>query len=261
MADRLAGPLAKVERAKEHIRDVDAAVRAFLDGHPYVIHTKRDPETRQLIYFMASVGEIGPDVALRVGDALQNLRSALDHLAYQLWLVGTGRDGPAFHVYFPIFDSATEYKAKSARQVQGMAKAAIKAIDAAKPYKGGNDTLWLIHHLNRIDKHRLLVTVGSAFNSVDLGGFTVRHAAKSMPAFAGIKLSAFFKPNDRLYPLKKGDELFRDAPDAEVDEKLEFAFDVALGEPKVSEGEPVIESLQQMVDFVDHLLTSFRPLL
>jgi hypothetical protein len=74
-------------------------------------------------------------------------------------------------------------------------------------------------------------------------------------------LSAFFKPADRLCPLKAGDELFIDMPDAEVDEKLEFRFDVAFSEPQISEGDPVLETLQQIVDLVDGLLTGFAPLL
>ena len=44
-----------------------------------------------------------------------------------------------------------------------MRKDAVDAIDAIKPYKGGNDTLWRLHGLNNIDKHRLLITVGLAY--------------------------------------------------------------------------------------------------
>lgn len=41
---------------------------------------------------------------------------------------------------------------------KGMCPKAIKAIDALKPYKGGNDALWRIHELDNIDKHCALFT-------------------------------------------------------------------------------------------------------
>jgi hypothetical protein len=77
----------KVERAKKHIRELQHERDSFLQKKPYVISTKRDQQTRQLIYYVESVQELPPDLSLIAGDVLQDLRSALDHLAYQLVLV------------------------------------------------------------------------------------------------------------------------------------------------------------------------------
>jgi hypothetical protein len=258
VTSRLDGPRGKVERAKKHLHDLEPAIRAFLGTNPYVIGTKRDAETRRLIYYMVSVREPPPTVLGIAGDVLQNLRSALDHLAYQLVLVGTGKPGPFEHVYFPIFDSASEYKAKKGRKVKGMRKEAIDAIDAAKPYKGGNDTLWMLHSLNIVDKHRLLIAVGSAFKGVNIAAL----AGRAFSDLPDIQVPAFWlRPQDRMCPLKAGDEIFADLPDAEPDENVQFAFGVAFSEPKISECEPMLETLQQMADLVDGLLTAFVPLL
>jgi hypothetical protein len=252
----------KVERAKKHVSDVEGQLRGFFDTKPYVIGTKRDPQTRRLIYYLTSVVEPSPLLAATVGDALHNLRSALDHLAHRLVVVGIGRSGPFYYVYYPIFDSATEYEAKKMGQIKGMRQSAIDAIDATRPYKGGNDQLWMLHNLDKIDKHRLLIAVGSAARSVDLGGFMSRQMADAFPQLGKIPaLSAFFKPADRMCPLKAGDELFIDAPDAKVDQELQFRFDVALSDAGIANGEPVLETLQQMVDLVDNLLITFEPLL
>jgi hypothetical protein len=154
-------------------------------------------------------------------------------------------------------------------QIKGMHEDAIKAIDALKPYQGGNDTLWRLHKLNNVDKHRLLVTVGSQVRSMDLGAHISRLTQQAFPdlmqqAFPDQPiplLSAFFRPADPQFPLETGDELFTDAPDAEPDEHIQFRFEVALSEPQVLEGEPVLEALHQMVDLVDNLLPAFAPLL
>jgi hypothetical protein len=49
-------------------------------------------------------------VAAIAGDATQNLRTALDHLAYQLLIVHVGDAFPDKEFQFPIRDTATEYK-------------------------------------------------------------------------------------------------------------------------------------------------------
>jgi hypothetical protein len=62
-----------------------------------------------------------------------------------------------------------------------MRQEAIDAIDATKPYAGGNDALWRIHKLNNVDKHRLLITVGSMVRSVDIGSDMTRRMRKAFP--------------------------------------------------------------------------------
>jgi hypothetical protein len=259
--NRLASVQAKIKRAQKHIQELDVALKAFFDTNPYVVGAKRDPQTRKPIYYLVSVKEVDTDIAAIAGNVLQDLRSALDHLAYQLVQVGTGRPGPFTHVYFPIFDSATRYEAGKLAQTKGMRQDAIDTIDAVKPYKGGNDTLWRLHRLTIVDKHRLLVTVGSYFQSVDIGPIMQREL-KAFAIVSSIALPPLFlRSADRLYPLKAGDELFVDAPNAKVNEKLQFRFDVALSEPQVVEGEPLLETLQQMLDLVGKLVPTFEPLL
>ena len=114
-----------------------------------------------------------------------------------------------------------------------MRQDAIDAIDAIKPYKGGNDTLWQLHRLNVVDKHRLLVTVGSSFQSLDIGPTLSRGLRALIP----------------------------DEPDAEPDEHQQIRFAVVINEPGVLEGEVIVETLRQMVDLVDHVVLVFRPLL
>jgi hypothetical protein len=248
----------KVDTAKEHITDLERELRSFLDTKPYEVGTKRDPQTRKLIYYLTGVKDTPSRVASITGDALQNLRSSLDHLAWQLVLANSCSPGNG--TGFPIAESAMKYKQLRARNVQGMSQAAIKAIDAIKPYKGGNDALWRIHELNRIDKHRTVVTVGSAFAFFDVGPLMQREVA-TMVSFPISLLSLNLAPSDRLCPLKIDDELFIDSPDAEPLQDMPFAFDVAFNERGVVEGESVLPLLQGMATLIDNLISDFDPLL
>ena len=88
--ERLALIKQKIERADKHISELQAAVRTFFESNPIKVATKRDPQTRRLIYYVASVNPIPNSFAIITGDILNNLRSSLDHLTQQLYLVGTG---------------------------------------------------------------------------------------------------------------------------------------------------------------------------
>lgn len=251
----------KLDRAKDHQRDLEVEVRRFIDGNPYAVETKRDPNNRRLIYFVARAKEVPPKISAIAGDVLQNLRSALDHLAFELFKRGGGT-GDGKHVYFPIFDDAAAYVSGSPGKTAGMKPDAVNAIHATKPYKGGNDVLWKLHRLNIVDKHRSLFTVGAAFRSVDLMASILEMMKATAPEMAKFAWPPFFvRPGDRMFPLKVDDELFVDLPDANVSPTMQFRFDVALGEPGIVEGEAIIDALQQMIDEVGSTIRQFEPLL
>lgn len=46
--------------------------------------------------------------------------------------------------------------------------------------------------------------------------------------------------------------------DHPINAEMEFSFDVALGEPGIVDGEPLLETLHNMTDVVDGLVTEFR---
>jgi hypothetical protein len=194
--------------------------------------------------------------------------SILDHLAYRLFVKG-GTGGAGRHVYFPISRNATnstEHEADCKRKVKGMLQPVIDALLAVEAYKGGKgNELWVLNELNNLSKHRDLIAVGSRFRSLDLGVYTTGLFRKNIDAsFPGIEfpeLSAFFRPANPLCPLKVGDELFIGAPDDEVNEKMQFRFDIALNEPQIIQAEPLIETIHHFADLVNKIVDQFVPFL
>jgi hypothetical protein len=262
--DRLDLIAVKVERAQEHLASLSAEVQLYLESKPYAVSAKRDPESRRLIYFVASVRPTPQRLSALLGDTIHNLRSALDHLVYQIVWVGTGKS-PSSHVYFPIADDRTKYLEQRRRQLKGAQPAAVATLDALNPYKGGNDELWQLHKLNNVDKHRVLITAGSAFQSVNIGAHMGREMRKHLALSPmGEKFSEmplldlFIRPADRMFPLKADDELFIDGPDAELNDKLEFRFEVAFGEPGVAFGVPIVETLASLVKLVASIPPKFE---
>jgi hypothetical protein len=69
------------------------------------------------------------------------------------------------------------------------------------------------------------------------------------------------KPAGRLLPLKVGAELLIDAPDAAPNPAIQFPLGVALSEPSVIDGEPMVETLQAMPAAVEKVVVTFKALL
>jgi hypothetical protein len=253
----------KIERAKNHIEDLQVASQAFFDSRPYEIIDERNPHTSERSYYLADVADIPDEIAAICGDALHNLRSALDHLAYQLVLAAGNT--PTKRTAFPIADSATEYSSAPIRgKIKLMGQDAIRLIDALKPYKSGNDTLWHLKELDDIDKHRLLLTVGTRYEAHRatpserhelMRRFVGSHPGQPTPNFNGMLLAV-----KDVRMLKRGDKL-RTVPESEVEQDMQFHVNLAFNEPGVCEGEPVIDTLHQMAKLVGHIVLEFEPLL
>lgn len=261
--ERLRHVTLKVKRAKEHISDLDRELRAFLDSNPYRVGAKRDPQSRKPVYYVASVTDTPECLPLVAGDAIQNLMGALDHLAYQIVCSDTGDKPPNPNwIYFPIADDSAKYEAKKRGKIEGARQETFDAIDALKPYKGGNDPLWMLYRLNNIEKHRTLITVGSQAAGVHLGQLMARTVTGHFPpeaveAFRSMDL--LLMPADKGFPLKAGFELYIGAVDEELDPKQQFRFTVAINELGVCEGKPLLETLHQLTTLVEGIVSALTP--
>jgi hypothetical protein len=259
VAERLRHISLKVERAKKHIDDLQREVRSFLDSKPYQVGTKRDPQTSELIYYLTHV-ESTPDIlSLIAGDVVHNLACALDHLAYQIVCSDTNDAPPNPNwIYFPIADDAAKYEARKRGKVEGARQESIDAIDALKPYKGGNDLLWALYRLNNIDKHRLMLTVGSHSAGIHLGDTSLGMAGGEFDDLL-MAMDVYLVPADKGFPLKKGSELFGAGVDAEPNKDQRFLFEVALAEPGIVESSSIVQALHQLVTLVEGIVIALTP--
>jgi len=240
--DRIVLVRIKVERAKKHLRDLAAEVLAK-EGVGVVtrnLDTQGGKGSANTIKFGLTndapkiVPCFSADVLAGVGDIAHNLRTALDHLMCHLLLVAgskiTKQD------YFPISESFDRYESRKAGIVNRVRPKVIETLDWLKPYKGGNDDLWRVHELDRIDKHRALFTLAHDF-----------------------VLYADWLDRELLFK--------RDAPDfagfydEQVEQNMQFEIEKSLGQPQVPGRDAVLPSMRQLVDFVDSAILKFKPFL
>ena len=72
--------------------------------------------------------------------------------------------------------------------------------------------------------------------------------------------AGFAKVKDEFSQLKTGTVLFADAPDAEVNSQMQFRVNIALGEPGIFDGEPVLLVLNQLHNSVKTTVEALTPL-
>jgi len=150
----------KIERAEKHISDLDRLFTnlALSDFYDLVIDTNSETGENGLsIHYDHSKIPL-TDSALILGDALHNLRSALDIAYYRIVAEGTATDWTRF----PICDSRESLEAtlnSALKQKQITTKVSDIILEIIKAYRSGNPFLWGLHDLNIIDKHQLLIPV------------------------------------------------------------------------------------------------------
>jgi hypothetical protein len=151
----------KIERAREHMAEFDAyATKVFgREFAPYITTYELDSETGACIAkFMAT--DAIKRFAILCGDAIHNLRAALDFVWYEL----TSADAPpeGKRIRFPVYPTRKHLEDFiKARETQvSVVNLSGKLLDVIKPYKGGNpvgDCIYALHQLDIRDKHHLLI--------------------------------------------------------------------------------------------------------
>lgn len=92
-----------------------------------------------------------------VGAYINSIRSSLDVLA--MTLVTRHKIAvPEHQVYFPITKTEEEFEKKGKQLLAGLPALDQRLLrEQVKPYLGGNDMLWVLHHLDIVRKHRRLL--------------------------------------------------------------------------------------------------------
>ena len=260
MSNGVTSALIRVNRASEHLKQLDIACGAFYKTNPYTIDSKSNIETCERTYYLVRMDAVPDDpIAAIVGDILNNVRSALDYVAHELVAVALKSPGPYTRVQFPIAETSEQFDSELTRRIDCLGKEAKDAIRGLKPYKTGNELLWALHELNRRDKHRLLLTIGTGYSAHSMPP-TQTAQAIGAPSHAMPYLGCIFAelPNIRL--LKAGDELLT-IPESEVHENMQFRFHIALNEVDCLRGKPLMETMYNMIMMTTDIVIKFSLML
>jgi hypothetical protein len=252
--DPLLGPQLKLERARRLMDEFDAAFDDFKKSQTRkdVPELNADRRYYEFKFRMKQPTRLAPIV----GDIIHNLRSALDLLACDLARMNgrTSRTAMA-ETWFPIFGSEAEFRNGADKKIRHLSPADQEIIRALKPYKGGNDTLWQLHQLDILDKHRLILPAVLAVSVTDVLIGPV--AGEGKPRM----LAEFNAKLHREGVLKDGDVLFR-VPASVMEQPTEIemkaTLNVVFSETKIVDGEPVRGTLIRFGKAVQDVIKAFE---
>lgn len=256
----LDGPRAKIARAKDQIGSLQFESQRFFNryiGGAFV--GKFNKKTRMYELRIDEGTQATLDIPVTwcvvIGEIAHNLRSALDGLVCQLAIISEpGRDWRFCEdpkTGFPIFLRGPKSRKPASqrfarRKLRYLRPNYVTRIEALQPYKRRNghrlSALWLLHELNKADKHRLVVVVGGW-----VMGIALHHIEEG------------------VVKLKGGMWLEPDADTAEVEHAeremnmyAEHFHEIAFGDGcDAIKGLPVIGTLGRIADSVHEVVESF----
>lgn len=247
----LIGPRLKVERANRHIDEIFSVTTPLCkDWYTFRVEADVLPPNAKPSSFTLRYRPTQPipeKIGLIIGDAVHNLRSALDHLATG---IRTGMvwksDG-----HFPMRKRREDLIAPSGDPIEDLAaiEAALPGsihllLDNIRPKNGSNEALWSFHDLNNSDKHRLIlptITVAEA-TGLDIPAFGLRNCGVGSDA------------------AKPFDGITANTPFA-IQNDFNLSVDVKFGKGTVFENKPVIPTLTQICGLVGYTIDEFERLI
>ena len=90
MTHPLYGAHLKIERTWEVLDALNQEIRAFVETEPYGYWIEPEPDSDWMLVRVEARRAIPDHLGLLFGDAVHNVRSALNHLAYELAVAGSG---------------------------------------------------------------------------------------------------------------------------------------------------------------------------
>jgi hypothetical protein len=154
----------KIDRARLHLDCLQVEYgRRFPTGLQLACEIK--PNGLRHVYRADHPPTVDPVWSAVIGDCVHNLRSALDHIAYQLVR------SPNTRTQFPILDRPPRTRWRRKRvvpQVSGGASLLVRGvIEAVQPYnrRDLHHGLAAVRDLDNIDKHRELLLLATATGS------------------------------------------------------------------------------------------------
>jgi hypothetical protein len=156
--DRFSAARLKLERANNHIADLGAIVSALPDAYASTIETT-EKLGQTVKYSPPDVTKIAADMAVIIGDAVHNLRVAVEYA----YIGAVERHAPSVcdkHTKFPTGNTREEVENRlKGRKIDVLSPKLFNWIlTGLKPYVvEGNCLAKMLHDLDVSDKHWLLI--------------------------------------------------------------------------------------------------------
>ncbi|MGZ4439867.1 MAG: hypothetical protein ACXVZN_05800 [Gaiellaceae bacterium] len=268
-----------------HIGALKRGARAFVNGDPYTFEIERNMDVIPWEFALYATPIRNPknNLGSIVGDAVNNLRAALDNLVWELGDLDRGppppdpipRGNPWRRVSFPIVLDETKMGNTQQEEPLGRQARSVAEFEKLQPFRRRKlaphrDEFAVLDELWSIDKHRHPHIVGAFVGLHSLGptrwpfpgeapefGFTfeILEQRPVGPFKRRTKLGVVREV--RIHPKPPGAIITTSAPEMHMNPRL--LFDIAFEKGPPAYGRRVIETLEACRDAVTDALVRFEP--
>ena len=150
----------KIERANQHISDLDTAFKAFAGGHKYEIVVHGNVKRGELFFEIIRLDDLPEGLGPVLGDAIHNLRSALDHAMWQL--IGLEQGTRNRQLKFPTGDTKGKFEAacKGIMTPEQSTNPFLKSLEIYP--SGAGELIYWLGQLDNAEKHTVITPVVNA---------------------------------------------------------------------------------------------------
>jgi hypothetical protein len=167
-AEDLRDANAAVDWAQSQLPSLQKLIKSWADRKPYTFITEDHPETGKKLFKLRVEWDIPLLINAEVGAIINSTRSSLDLLAAAL----ATRNGvkPSSDTHFPVYHSHQCFidPMNAAKRKKWLREVDRIILESLRPYRGGNDALFDLHHLDITRKHTRLIKVGSSLDAVSV---------------------------------------------------------------------------------------------
>jgi hypothetical protein len=149
---------AKIERADEHISELEKRLADLPNSYISRVEINPDFSYQTLVHDIVDRDKFLTQIALMIGDAVHNLKCALDYA----WIKTIEIAAPSAlgnFAKFPVYPTREGLEAalRGTKIHVSCPRLFDLMLDEIRPYQRGNFAVWEVYVLDKRDKHRLLI--------------------------------------------------------------------------------------------------------
>ncbi|WP_395780377.1 hypothetical protein [Aquidulcibacter sp.] len=244
------GAVLKIERANHHIEQLEAIVRAYVMENVKALRPEPNPNRWKKRSLGGRIPRHTPTI---VGDAIHNLRTALDH-AYCALVEANGGTVNRW-TKFPFGDTRqnTEASLNGQKATSLPSAAVIKFIlDEIKPFEAGGNDLYGVHKLDIADKHHVLIATNAV---MEIQKLEILDAA-GHPTGGGFENMTLVVP----YGNQAGAIGLSNGMGAKLYGDPRATFDIRFNKGQPFEDESILKTLQNLWVITSHTIEALSKL-